>query len=537
MILSRIRIIHPLLFSIYPVLFLFSENISEVYVRDILIPLVLVLTLAFIIWVGVGIVLKNWYKAAFIASLSVLMLLFFRHAYEALLMLIRPTVISRGTVLAGWLIFYLILALVIMRIKGNMPLATKLANFLSVVLLVLACVNIVAFYLRPKLYGIRPQIERFTKLDQKDLSWIKKRQNLTGQKRPDVYYLILDGYGRADAIETHYGFDNRDFLDRLQSKGFHIYDRATSNYSYTHESITSSLNMDYIHDEHFEPERSQLPNLILHNKLAQLFRTLGYKYILVPSGFFITDRSPLADIKIDLEIWTQSQFLALLVESSALWFSWKWFNELSAARNEGIIVGAFEGKGIMAQWHRHIEGSIAEIPQIAQNSESTFTFAHIICPHPPYVFKRDGSLNTSAKMADLGGFDYFNYWHLSDQFVDQLIHFNKLIEEMLEKLLETSPEPPIIIVQGDHGTSYLGEEGGGATLSPSVAHINERMSILLACYAPEKVIDSLYDSVSPVNIFRVVLNECFDAGYELLPDRNYWSHGRPMIDVTDRVIK
>ena len=200
-------------------------------------------------------------------------------------------------------------------------------------------------------------------------------------------------------------------------------------------------------------------------------------------------------------------------------------------------MGAFDGKGVMAQWHRHITGSLEEIPKIAKIPEPTFTFAHIICPHPPYVFKRDGSLNTSAKMADLGGFDNFNYWHLSDQFVDQLIHFNKLVEEMIEKLLETSSEPPIIIVQGDHGTSYLGEEGGGAKLSPSMPHSNERMSILFACYAPKKVTDSLYDSISPVNISRVVLNECFGAEYELLPDRNYWCHGRPMIDVTDRVKK
>ena len=63
------------------------------------------------------------------------------------------------------------------------------------------------------------------------------------------------------------------------------------------------------------------------------------------------------------------------------------------------------------------------------------------------------------------------------------------------------------------------------------------MSILFACYAPQKVMDGLYDSISPVNIFRVVLNECFDAEYELLPDRNYWCHGRPMIDVTDKVNK
>jgi len=531
----RLRIIHPVLLSIYPVLFLFAENISEVDVKHLLWPVIFALILGLIIWGGTGIVLKNWSKAAVIASLSILMLLLFRHSYEICLLLIRPAVVSRSLFLSGWLVFYLVIVFIVVRVKGHLPRTTNAANFLSVILLVLVLGNILVFYLRPQLYGMRPQLKRFTKVDDADLTWIGKFQNTPENIRPDVYYMILDGYGRRDAIARHYGFDNQTFLEGLVAKGFKICERATSNYSYTHESITSSLNMDYIHDGSFEPERSQLPSLILHNKLAQLFRSLGYTYVLVPSGFFITDRSPLADIKIDLGIWTQSQFLALLVESSAVWFSWKWLNSINTVRNEGIVVGAFEGKGVMAQWHRHITESLAEIPKIAENPEPTFTFAHIICPHPPYVFKQDGTLNTSAKMADLGGFDHFNYWQLTQQFVDQLIHFNGIVEAMIAELLQRSPEPPIIIVHGDHGTSFLGDKGGGDTLSPSIPHINERMSILLSCLAPQNVMDSLYDSVSPVNIFRILFNETFGAEYELLPDRNYWCHGRPIIDVTDKV--
>ena len=183
----RIRIIHPLLFSIYPVLFLFSENISEIYARDLFWPVVFALFLSLIFWGGAGIVLKNWYKAAFIASLSVLMLLLFRNAYEIFLLLISPTIINRSVFLGLWLIVYLVMDLVIIRTRGNMPLATKLANFISVVLLILACVNIIAFYLRPKLYGTRPKIKHFMKLDEKDLSWIKKWQSLPEEKKPDVW--------------------------------------------------------------------------------------------------------------------------------------------------------------------------------------------------------------------------------------------------------------------------------------------------------------------------------------------------------------
>ena len=170
----RIRIVHPLLFSIYPVLFLFSENISEVYAKDLFLPVFFVVVLGLIFWGGAGVVLKNWYKAAFIASLSILMLLLFRHSYEIVLLVIRPATVTRSIFLFLWLIFYLLVLLIIIRLKGNMRLVTKFANFLSVVLVVLACVNIASFYLRPKLYGMRPQIRHFAKLDEKDLDWIKK---------------------------------------------------------------------------------------------------------------------------------------------------------------------------------------------------------------------------------------------------------------------------------------------------------------------------------------------------------------------------
>ena len=43
---------------------------------------------------------------------------------------------------------------------------------------------------------------------------------------PDVYYVILDGYARADALATHYGYDNEPFLDALRERGFVVADQG-----------------------------------------------------------------------------------------------------------------------------------------------------------------------------------------------------------------------------------------------------------------------------------------------------------------------
>ena len=64
------------------------------------------------------------------------------------------------------------------------------------------------------------------------------------------------------------------------------------------------------------------------------------------------------------------------------------------------------------------------------------------------------------------------------------------------------------------------------------------MSILNAYYFPGRNYGGLYERISPVNSFRVVLNTFFGAGLDLLPDKNFfstWSDPYTFIDVSDAV--
>ena len=66
--------------------------------------------------------------------------------------------------------------------------------------------------------------------------------------------------------------------------------------------------------------------------------------------------------------------------------------------------------------------------------------------------------------------------------------------------------------------------------------VRERMRILNAYYFPDQKYGALSTGISPVNSFRVVLNEYIRAHLELLPDRSFFSTwGEPyhFIDVTD----
>ena len=91
--------------------------------------------------------------------------------------------------------------------------------------------------------------------------------------------------------------------------------------------------------------------------------------------------------------------------------------------------------------------------------------------------------------------------------------------------------PPIIIIQGDHGPGAYLHWGSLEQTVPS-----ERFGILNAYYFPDGNYETLYPSISPINSFRVVLNQYFETKYALLPDLHYYSRWNvpfDFIEVTD----
>ena len=151
-----------------------------------------------------------------------------------------------------------------------------------------------------------------------------------------------------------------------------------------------------------------------------------------------------------------------------------------------------------------------------------FVFAHILAPHPPYAFGPDGEPVPSKPHVKYECDEFI------EAYTNQVAHTNKKIQSTVDDILARSPEPPIIIIQGDHGSSF--------------GHYNipERMSIFNVYYFPDQNYDALYKDITPVNTFRVIFNQYFGTDYEMLPDRSYYADllNSPYVfdDVTDEVL-
>jgi len=79
--MNRTIVIHPFLFAIFPIIFLFSFNVNSVFPEEIIFPLFLVIAVTFLIWVVIGFLLKSKIKSGFIVSIGLVLFFSYGHIY------------------------------------------------------------------------------------------------------------------------------------------------------------------------------------------------------------------------------------------------------------------------------------------------------------------------------------------------------------------------------------------------------------------------------------------------------------------------
>ncbi len=308
---------------------------------------------------------------------------------------------------------------------------------------------------------------------------------------PDVYYVILDGYARADALAAHYGFDNAPFIEALKARGFYIGDKSSTNYSVTYLSLASSLNGRYLTDEVGQLGRQGYYDLIQSAKVPAAFRDRGYRYNMTRTVWDGTTGSPIADAELGAAPTFANEYEAALAEQSIL---------------RGVLP-----KTSIADYHR---AAFAALRAVAEDPSPTFTFSHLILPHPPYVFDHDGSviLDTTSLRGAWGGTAN------KQAYIEQVRFANQQMLDTVDAIRSASTTPPVIILQSDHG-SWTGRFDGNPPLADVM---RERMSILNAYLVPDSVRELLYPTITPVNSFRAIDKGLFGESIALLPDRSWY---------------
>lgn len=489
-------ILHPFLFGAFPILFLISNNVELTTVSGapaLLIVSTLVLT-GLMLWL-LGRLLKDNRRPALLVSFGLLLFYSYGHVFE-----FAPSAMSELNVdesiglrhrylLVAWGLAFGTGTYLLVTKPWELHTATRLLNVTAVALVAIPLINIGGSSLKSNVSNPA----------QEDLQFSVNGQP-SGQARPDIYYLVFDGYASSRTLEELYHYDNSRFVDGLKNRGFFTATESVSNYSITFLSLASSLNMDYLNDLSEEvgvdSVSFHLPEeMIENNRVMRFLMSSGYEFMFLGSGYGVTDGNRFADW--DVECGFANEFLGVFVQSTMLRAVEARFNMIKSDElNRRLCV--FE-----------------TLSEIAKIDGPKFIFAHILLPHPPYYFDANGDPVSDLKLDNTD-------WMPIEGYVDQLQFVNGKIDELVDTILTSSKAPPVIILQADHGpaSTFSGEDDWNA---PTQKMLQERMGIFNSLHLPDGGDQLLYDSITPVNIFRLVLSFYFGADLPLLQDQSYYS--------------
>ena len=461
--------IYPVLVTAAIVMTLFNESLSPVesLPRPVLVALLVALAIQFVL----TILLRDRHLGAFVALFVILVLTGWRHI--ALIVVAVPI----AMIVAG---------VVMRRVVPVLP-WSRATEYLNVVGVILAVLAGYTAWASGAFMPVSPG----------------RHGEALGGSGPDVYLILLDGYPRADTLLTDFRYDNSPFLDGMKALGFDVAEQAHSNYPYTLLTLVSMLHMQQVPsigalDEW--PGRPQdqarlVMQTINRGPALDAFRELGYEVVAVPSPWstatlFTADRVLDDGTITDLEITLLGQGV---------------IPDLLSDSQRTLMTDSLRTR---------VRTSVERTVGLARErgGPPKLVFTHLLSPHAPILFGPDGS--------NRRGWDCLPHcspfesgWRNGDltrePTIGQIEYLNGRVLAMARELVQTSEEPPVIIIFSDHGNRH------------DLDDREEMFRSLLLSYTPGYP-GLMPDDSSPVNILTRVLNTYGGKSIELATEERYW---------------
>lgn len=508
-------VIHPFVVAPFPVFTVYIINADSVSPRVILLPLTLILCATFIVWRLSLRLFKTREKAGIVSFLLAFSFISFQSIcyYAKKLGFGISSMNLADQVLVTEILAIGLCLYLIKRTRWEL-------RFPNVFLNILVCF-VFAMIMPPFFTSLLAAAQSDARTGEPVATAISGEVT----EKPDIYYIILDGYGRADVLEEFYGVDNSEFLAYLRSNGFYVADKSTSNYSQTYLSLASSLNLTYLDSVLTDQARQTgsrrvLRDNIRRNKVVDFLRGQGYAFVSFATG--ITNTEIRSADRYLVPGFALSEYQQVLLNVTAIptllrKLHWKKNWQYDAHRERILYI-------------------IEKLPLVDDVDSPKFVFAHIVSPHPPFVLGENGEHIAPDRAFAFGDGATFmkngRGAEYEENYGKQLRYITKRIQDALGRLLAHSPDA-IIILQADHGPGPV-HNGEG----PEDTNYRERLAILNALHGPPGLAEKLYENISPVNTFRLVFNHVFGTDYELLEDVarfSTWEEPYEFTDVTDAV--
>ena len=476
---------HHFIFALLPVCLLFLDNIHELAVRDIFIPIIISLVIVTIPWI---LLLFSFgeKKSALVISFGIILLLVFSYTRSSLIDhdITELQFIAKNIILIPIFLSVGIFGIIFILRRKLSTNITSITNVVSISVIGFMIFQSGLFYLENDVLFDESQKLMNVPIIQASES---------GQK-PDVYLLLLDAYSGDITLKNDFKYDNSGFYTQLEERGFFVQKESFSNYPNTELSMPSIMNMhylDFLPELQGEESRDMrlAQKLWNYNKAMQVFDANGYEiYSFYGSG-------PIHS----------------LITKNFCEYAFNSNPELNYALvNTYIPISSIRNSFLDNQHYDNVTCVFDTMMDFENTTDKPFYMhMHIRFPHPPLVFDSEG--NRVNEPISSHRFDS----ELKDAYLQQLIFANKKTLEIIDSIKQKNPSA-VIILMSDHGGRF-----GINWNNPSEMDYFRGFNTLTALYFPEK--ESHFPThVSPVNVFRVFFNLYLETDYEILDEKHIW---------------
>ena len=506
---------YPLLFVMAIVLDRVAISANQIAIGESLRALFILLLLTTITSFAIQYFIRDWHYTNFIVLMIWVMFLAYRSLYGLLKIKFPPQASYLGFALVPFLgiVFTLVIS---QKVWKSVHHPARVTYYFSLVFALLLGFQVVR--LAKGVYNVL----RTTSHSQSTVIPAGiDNIHLQNKKSPDIYVIVLDGYARQDVLQNLYQYDNSEFIQQLEKRGFFVANNSHSNYIQTVYSMSSFWNFDYL------PSMSSPSDFVHYLRKSiqdnQAFRLLDEINYTTVSFEGEIDYTEIKDSDVYLSDFLPiNRFEGLLLMDSPL-------EPLSDTFDLAIPIPTYKNHRQRIQYEFD---TLKEIPMSIP--EPKIVYAHILAPHPPFVFDQNGNPLQNRQEYTLwdeseyrGGYE--EYWK---GYGRQVTFVNNEMIRVIDAILAKSKTPPVILLMGDHGPASM---FNWDLNTPSC--LWERTGNLYAILLPEHLNNEIvYPSISPVNTFRVIFNNSFGTSLPYLDDKSFlmtWQQPTVKVDITD----
>ncbi len=325
-------------------------------------------------------------------------------------------------------------------------------------------------------------------------------------KKPNVYFLLFDGYPSVKVMKDSFDFDNFGFTNFLSKNSFTSLP-ISSNYDMTQFSMSSTLNMNYINplynlshttQQEYQKRQKEISNATVF----EIFENMGYQLennsifdihnlpgtssennFLLTNGILLTDKIFINRLNKDM---------GRIVPQSVV--KWMPFLQRNSIFKDMVNNNNIE-KVLLKKNNLH-------------NPKPIFNYAHFIMPHAPHYYDSVGNFNNSPLLINKSDDQ------IKNEFVSYLKYTNSVMEKVVLHLIKQDSNA-IVILLSDHG--YRAFKNNNTVLPNKLSSLEN----IGAVHFPNNNYGNIPDTITNVNFFRYLFNTQFYQNFTFVKDSTF----------------